>query len=68
MASFAEIVDSADALSAEEQQTLIEILKGRLRERRREELLGDVRDAEEEFAQGKIKAASVEGIMKQIRG
>ena len=67
MSTFAEIVDSADALSNDEQQTLIDILQARLRERRREELLKGIQDAEAEFSEGKIQPASVDEIMKRIR-
>ena len=67
MSTFAEIVDSADALSNDEQQTLIDILQARLRERRREELLKGIQEAEAEFSEGKIQPASVDEIMKRIR-
>ena len=67
MSTFAEIVDSADALSHDEQQTLIDILQARLRERRREELLKGIQEAEAEFSEGKIQPASVDEIMKRIR-
>ena len=67
MSTFAEIVDSADALSNDEQQTLIDILQARRRERRREELLKGIQEAEAEFSEGKIQPASVDEIMKRIR-
>ena len=51
--TFTEIVDVADRLSDEDQENLIEILQKRLRDRRRAELINDVREAQQEFAEGK---------------
>lgn len=68
MTSFSEVVDAADKLSAEEQETLIEILQRRLAEWRRAELVRDVAEARAEFAAGKSQAASVSDIMDEVRG
>ena len=67
MATFAEVVDSADALSPDEQKTLIEILQARLRERRRDDLATGIHQARAEFAEGKTKPASVEEIIAKIQ-
>jgi hypothetical protein len=63
MAVFADVVDAADRLSTEEQEELLEILRRRLAERRRAELVRDVEEARAEFAAGQARVASVTEIM-----
>ena len=66
MATFAEIVAAADRLSADEQQTLLEILGRRIAQRRRAELVRDVQQAREEFARGESQSASPRQIMDEV--
>ena len=63
---FGEILEAADGLPIEDQETLIAILKNRLRERRRAELLQDIREAEKEFREGKSHPATPDEIMREI--
>jgi hypothetical protein len=66
MATFAEIVAAADKLSADEQQTLLEILGRRIALRRRAELAGEVQQARDEFARGESRSATVRQIMDEV--
>ena len=68
MVNFSEIVDAADHLSVDEQQTLIEILQRRVAERNRDNLAEDVAEARKEFASGEAQSSSVADIMREIRG
>ena len=63
---FGEILEAADELPIEDQETLIAILKNRLRERRRAELLKDIREAEKEFREGKCQPATPDELMREI--
>ena len=63
---FGEILEAADGLPIEDQEALIAILKNRLRERRRAELLQDIRDAEKEFAEGGCRPATPTELMREI--
>ncbi len=63
---YREILEGAATLSVEEQETLVEILKNRLREGRRAELARDVQAAQEEFAQGRSKPTTPADLMKEI--
>jgi hypothetical protein len=65
MAIFSEVVDAADCLSIEEQEELLAIVRRRLAERRRAELVRDVQDARAKFAAGAGRAASVDEIMDE---
>lgn len=65
--SFGEAVEAADHLSGEEQQSLVELLRKRMIERRRMELAADVRAAKKEFKQGACRPVTPSGICKEIR-
>jgi hypothetical protein len=68
MSTFSEILDAASDLSADEQATLLEILRQRLAERNRAQLVCHVNEARREFADGKARPASVDEIMNEARG
>ena len=63
---FGEILEAADELPTEDQEALIAILKNRIRERRRAELLQDIREAEKEFREGKCQPATPDELMREI--
>ncbi len=64
--TFAEILEAADQLPIEDQENLIDILQNRLRDLRRADLVRDVREAQQEFAEGKCQAVTPEQLMKEI--
>lgn len=64
--TFAEIVETIEALSLEEKETLIDILQHRLAESRRDQLLEDLKKAEEEFEKGLCQPMSVDEFMKEV--
>jgi hypothetical protein len=64
--SFAEILEAADRLSPEDQETLIDILHRRAIENRRQEIAKDIRDAQQEFRKGRCRATTPTEIMKEI--
>jgi hypothetical protein len=63
---FGDILEAADKLPVEDQEELVSILRNRVRERRRAELLKDLEDSEREFAEGKVRPATVDEIMRDI--
>jgi len=64
--TFGQVLEEADALSPEEQESLVSILQRRLREQRRAELISGVKDARKEFKAGRVRPASPAEIMKKI--
>jgi hypothetical protein len=62
---FAEVVEAADHLSAEEQESLIAILHRRLAQAGRLRVARDVAEARQEFAEGKCRPASPEELMRE---
>ena len=67
MKTFGQVLESAEELSTEEQETLVSILQRRLAEERRAELAGVVREARKEYKAGRCRPASPAEIMKRIR-
>ena len=63
---FGQVLEDADQLSVEEQETLIEAIRRRLTHRRRKEIVQEIRDAEQEFEQGKATPITPEALMKEI--
>ena len=64
MKTFAQVLDSADELGVEEQESLVEVLQRRLAERRRETLLQAVKSARREFEGGCCRPATPKQIVK----
>jgi hypothetical protein len=64
--SFGEILEAADKLSLEEQETLIDVLTRRTAERRRDRIGRDVRKARKEFKEGRVRPATPDDIMTEI--
>jgi hypothetical protein len=67
MPIFADVVDAADGLSTDEQESLLEILRCRIAERNRAQLAGNVAEARGEFVSGAVRAVTVQQIMDEVR-
>jgi len=66
MKTFAQVLDSADQLGVEEQESLVEVLQRRLAERRRDALLEAVKLARREFDEDRCRPATPKQIVKRI--
>ncbi len=64
--SFGEVLEAADKLSLEEQESLLDILWRRVIERRRAELAEDIREAKQEFQEGHCQPATSSEIIEEI--
>ena len=60
------VVEAADRLTLEEQETLVTVVNRRLADRRRAELARDIREAQREFERGALRPTSPDEIMKEI--
>lgn len=67
MNTFASTLDLADKLSLDEQEELSALLQRRVAEKRRAELIAAVKEARDDFAVDKVKAATPSAIMKMIK-
>ena len=59
MKTFGQVLDSADALTLEEQESLVSVLQRRVVERRRAALVREVKEAWQEFKADLVRPASV---------
>ena len=64
---FGEILEAADDLPIEDQEALVEVLKSRLRGRRRAELAQEIHQANKEFAEGSCRPVTPDELMREIR-
>ena len=64
--SFNEVLESADKLSLDDQETLMEVLHLRIIEHRRAVLAKEIQDAQQEFKEGKCKPTTPAELMKEI--
>jgi hypothetical protein len=64
--AFGEVLEVVDKLSLEEQETLVEVVRRRIIERRREELAKEIQDAQKEFQAGLCRPATPDELMAEI--
>ena len=63
---FGEVLEGIETLSLEDQEILRGILHRRIIERRREALVQDVQQAQQEFQAGQCRPATPEELMNEI--
>ena len=61
-----EVLESADKLSLDEQETLEEILHRRLIEHKRAELAKEIQNARQEYREGRCQPATPSELIKEI--
>ena len=64
--AFHEVLEMVEMLREEEQETLLDIIQHRLRERGRERIVQNIKKAREELAKGEISQGTVEELMREI--
>ena len=64
---FSDVLESVDALPNEEKEMLIDIIRKRMAEERREEFRRSIDEANAEYEAGLCKVMTVEEIMAEIR-
>jgi hypothetical protein len=66
MKSYGQVLDSIEALPEDQQESLVDIVRKRLAERRRDALIKSVGEARKEFKSGKLRPATPAEIMSKI--
>ncbi|MCW5959406.1 MAG: hypothetical protein KIS76_04535 [Pyrinomonadaceae bacterium] len=64
--TFAEVLENIEKFTADEKETLVDILQHRLSEHRRNQLLKEIETAEDEFDQGLCQPMTIEDFMKEV--
>ncbi|MBE9163764.1 hypothetical protein [Tychonema sp. LEGE 06208] len=63
---FQQALEAVEVLSLEDQVMLLDILQNRLRQQRRNELLKEVAEVRQEYAEGNVKFGSVADLMAEL--
>ena len=63
---FQKALDVVESLPEYQQEDLIDIIRHRLLDQRRELLAKNIREAREEYARGEVKRGSVDDLMKEL--
>jgi uncharacterized membrane-anchored protein YjiN (DUF445 family) len=64
--NFNEILERVDKLSEEEQEMLTDIIRNRLRERRREEIARNAKETYQALKEGRAKTGTVDDIKRDL--
>ena len=68
ISTFQEALELVEQLPEEQQQNLIDIIRSRQIERRRETLGASIEQAREELARGEVRRGNVDDLLADIRG
>lgn len=64
--TFDEALDIIESFPEEQRESMVEIIKRRLIEERRERLAQTVKEAREEYARGEVRRGTVDDLMREI--
>ena len=64
--TFDEVLDAIERLPVEQQADLVDVVRRRIAERGRQQIIADAREARNEFAAGKTRATSIDDLMREI--
>lgn len=64
--TFQKALEIIESLPENQQEDLIEIIRRRLIEQRRDRIADGIREAREEYARGEVKRAAVDELMKEL--
>jgi hypothetical protein len=63
---FGEVLEAVDALPLEEQKELMEVVRRRIIEQRRQQLAGEIAEAEAEYDAGRCETKTPDELMREI--
>jgi adenylate kinase len=64
--TFDEVLDAIEHLPIEQQADLVDVVRRRLAERGRQQIIADAHEARAEFAAGKTRPTSIDDLMREI--
>ena len=64
--TFQEVLDIVESLPEYQQEDLVDIIRRRLIEQRRDRLADSIRKAREEYVRGEVKKGTVDDLMKEL--
>jgi len=64
--TFQKVLDIIESLPEEQRESLVEIVKHRLIEDRRDRIAQSIKEAREEYKRGEIKRGTVEDLIREL--
>ncbi len=64
--SFQDLIEAVESLPLDDQSMLVDIINKRIIEKRRSELVAEVKEAREAFLRGEVKRGTVEDLVKDL--
>ena len=64
--TFDEALDIIESFPEDQRESIVEIVKLRLIEERREQLAQTIKEAQEEYARGEVRCGTVDDLMREI--
>ena len=64
--TFDEVLDIIESFPEEQRESIVEIVKRRLTEERRERLAQTIKEAREEYARGEVRRGTVDDLIREI--
>ncbi len=65
-ATFDEALDIIESFPEDQRESIVEIVKRRLTEERREQIAQTIKEAREEYACGEVRRGTVDDLMREI--
>ena len=65
-ATFDNVIEIIESLPEEQRESLIEIVKKRLIEERRNRLAQSIKEAKEEYMRGEVRQGTVDDLMREL--
>lgn len=67
VSNFERVLENVEALSIDEQEALMELVRQRLAERRRSEIAQNIAQAQAEYQEGKVFRGTADDIIAELR-
>ncbi len=64
--SFQDLIEAVESLPLDDQSMLVELINKRIIEKRRAELVAEVRESREAFERGEVKCGTVKDLIKDL--
>jgi hypothetical protein len=65
--SFQDLIDAVEAMPLDDQSMLVDLINKRIQEKRRADLVAEVREARDAYARGEVKQGTLEDLMKDLK-
>ena len=65
--SFQDLIDAVEAMPLDDQSMLVDLINKRIQEKRRADLVAEVREARDAYARGEFKQCTLEDLMKDMK-